>query len=96
MEWLSSEVLQRLLYKTGMFNGVKSPIVPLMEPEYAARNIMAAIEKEARVAVITRLIPFPYHFARLMQGLLPTKFFDWFFGHVFGIYHSMDNFTGKR
>lgn len=28
--------------------------------------------------------------------LLPTKFFDWFFGQVFGIYHTMDNFTGRK
>ena len=82
--------------KTGMFEGVKSPIVPLMEPEYAARHIIRSIERNKRVSVITRLIPFPYHFVRLMQGILPTKLFDWFFGEVFGIYHSMDNFTGRR
>lgn len=65
-------------------------------PEYAARKIIRAIEKNKRVAVITRLIPFPYHFVRLMQGVLPTKLFDLIFGQIFGIYHSMDNFTGKK
>lgn len=82
--------------KTGMFDGVRSPIVPLMKPEYAARQIIRSIERNKRVRVITKLIPFPYHFVRLMQGILPTKVFDWFFGEVFGIYHSMDNFTGRR
>lgn len=82
--------------KTGMFNGVKSPIVPLMEPEYAARKIIRAIECDKRFKLVTRLIPFPYHFIRTMQGILPTKVFDWLFGQVFGIYHSMDNFTGRR
>ena len=67
-----------------------------MESEYAARKIIDAIERNRRIAVVTRLIPFPYHFVRLMQGILPTKFFDWFYGEVFGIYHSMDNFTGKK
>ncbi len=82
--------------KTGMFDGVKSPIVPLMKPEWAARQIVRAIEQNKRVKVVTKLIPFPYHFVRFMQGIMPTKVFDWFFGQVFGIYHSMDNFTGRR
>ena len=82
--------------KTGMFDGVKSPIVPLMKHEWAARQIIRAIERNKRVKVVTKLIPFPYHFVRFMQGIMPTKVFDWFFGQVFGIYHSMDNFTGRR
>ena len=81
--------------KTGMFNGVKSPIVPLMKPEYAARQTIRAIERGDTVKVLTKLIPIPYHFVRLMQGILPIKAFDWIFGQVFGIYHSMDNFTGR-
>ncbi|MBO5881194.1 MAG: SDR family NAD(P)-dependent oxidoreductase [Paraprevotella sp.] len=82
--------------KTGMFDGVQSPIVPLMEPEYAARHIIKAIEKNKKMAVVTKLIPFPYHFVRLMQGILPTVPFDWLFGKVFGFYHSMDHFTGRK
>ena len=82
--------------KTGMFNGVKSPIVPLMKPEYAARQIIRAIEKDSLVKGVTKLIPVPYHFVRFMQGILPIRLFDWVFGEVFGIYHSMDNFTGRK
>ena len=82
--------------KTGMFDGVKSPIVPLMKPEYAARQIIRAIEKNSLVKVVTKLIPLPYHFVRFMQGILPVRLFDWVFGEVFGIYHSMDNFTGRK
>ena len=82
--------------KTGMFDGVKSPIVPLMKPEYAARQIIRAIEKDSLVKVVTKLIPLPYHFVRFMQGILPVRLFDWVFGEVFGIYHSMDNFTGRK
>ena len=78
-----------------MFEGVKSPIVPLMKPEYAARQIIRAIERDKILMVVTKLIPFPYHFVRLMQGILPTKLFDFIFGQIFGIYHSMDKFTGR-
>ena len=100
MEQLKSKVkittIAPYYIKTGMFDGVKSPIVPLMKPKYAARQIIRAIEKNKRVAVITKLIPFPYHFVRFMQGIMPTKIFDWFFGEIFGIYHSMDKFTGRK
>ena len=41
-------------------------------------------------------IPFSFHFIRFWQAVLPTGFFDWFFGRVFGIYHTMDNFTGRK
>ena len=59
-------------------------------------RIIRAIERNNRVKVITKLIPFPLHFVRFMQGILPIKAFDWIFGQVFGIYHSMDNFTGRK
>ena len=81
---------------TGMFDGVKSRVLPLLKPEYAARQIIRAIERDKRMKMLMRWIPVPHHFVRLMQGLLPTRFFDWLFGQVFGIYHTMDNFTGRR
>lgn len=81
---------------TGMFDGVKSRVLPLLKPEYAAHQIIRAIEKDKRMKMLMRWIPVPHHFVRLMQGLLPTRLFDWLFGQVFGIYHTMDNFTGRR
>ena len=41
-------------------------------------------------------IPFGFHFIRFWQAILPTKVFDFLFGEVFGIYHAMDNFTGRK
>ncbi len=81
---------------TGMFDGVKSPILPLLKPHYAAKQIIRAIEKNKDFKVLMRCIPIPFHFIRLMQGMLPTSWFDWIFGQVFGIYHAMDNFTGRK
>lgn len=78
--------------KTGMFDGVKSRIIPILSPEYVARKILNAIEKNKSF----RGIPFGYHFIRLCQGFLPTRLFDWFFGEVVGIYHTMDKFTGRK
>lgn len=81
---------------TGMFDGVRSPILPLLKPHYAAKQIIRAIESNNNFKVLMRWIPCPHHFIRLMQGLLPSRLFDWLFGQVFGIYHTMDNFTGRK
>ena len=77
---------------TGMFDGVKSSIIPVLKPEYVSRKILKAIEKNKIFAGI----PFGSHFIRFWQAILPTRVFDWFFGEVFGIYHTMDKFTGRK
>lgn len=78
--------------KTGMFEGVKSPIIPILKPEYVARKVISAIEKNKNFAGI----PFGFHFIRFWQAFLPSRVFDFFFGQVFGIYHAMDKFTGRN
>ncbi len=77
---------------TGMFDGVKSRIIPILKPEYVSRKIIGAIEKNKSF----KGIPFGFHFIRFWQAILPTRIFDWFFGEVFGIYHAMDGFTGRK
>ena len=77
---------------TGMFDGVKSPIIPVLKPEYVSRRVIRAIERNRTF----RGIPFGFHFIRFWQAMLPTRVFDWLFGEVFGIYHSMDAFTGRK
>ena len=77
---------------TGMFDGVRSRIIPILKPEYAARKIIRAIERNKSF----KGIPFGFHFIRFWQFILPTRVFDWFFGEVMGIYHAMDEFTGRK
>ena len=77
---------------TGMFNGVKSPLLPILKPEPTARKIIRAIEHNRTF----RGIPFGFHFIRFWQAILPIRIFDFVFGTVFGIYHAMDNFTGRK
>ena len=76
---------------TGMFDGVKSPIIPILKPEYVSRKVLRAIEKNKNFAGI----PFGFHFIRFWQAFLPSRVFDFLFGKVFGIYHAMDKFTGR-
>lgn len=77
---------------TGMFDGVKSRIFPILKPEPTARKIIKAIEKNRNF----KGVPFGYHFIRFCQALLPTSIFDYIFGEVVGIFHAMDNFTGRK
>ena len=77
---------------TGMFDGVKSPIIPILKPEYVAKRVIRAIERNKSF----KGIPFGLHFIRFWQFLLPTRVFDWLFGEVMGIYHTMDAFTGRK
>ena len=76
---------------TGMFRGVRS-IFPILKPEPTAKKIIRAIERNTIFAGI----PFNYHFIRFWQAILPLRVFDWLFGTVFGIYRTMDHFTGRK
>ena len=76
---------------TGMFNGVKTPLLPIQQPEPTAKKILRAIERNDPF----RGSPFGLHFIRFWQAILPIRLFDFIFGTVFGIYHAMDNFTGR-
>ena len=77
--------------KTGMFAGASAPfLTPLLEPDYAARRILQAVESNTSMLCmppIVRLVPTLY-------ALLPTPLFDAICGRFFGIYRSMDHFQG--
>lgn len=77
---------------TGMFDGVESPIFPILDPEKTAKKIISAIERNQDFCGL----PWGFHFVRFMQGILPTKLFDFVFGTVFGIFKAMDHFTGRK
>ena len=77
---------------TGMFDGVRSKVFPILDPEKTSAKIIKAVERNKDFAGI----PFSFHFIRLMEGMLPQRVFDWFYGDVFGIYNVMDGFRGRR
>ena len=77
---------------TGRFDGVRSRIIPVLKPEYVAGRVIKGIERNRTFCGI----PFGFHFIRFWQAILPTRVFDWLFGELFGIYHTMDAFTGRK
>jgi len=77
---------------TGMFDGVKSPLIPILKPVPTARKIIRAIERDSillRMPAITNLLP-------LLRGILPQRVFDLVVGRFFGIYKSMSEFKGRK
>ncbi len=76
---------------TGMFNGIRS-FFKVQNPDTVARKVVRSIERNCNF----RGIPFPFHFIRLMQGLLPFRLFDPIFGDICGLYSVMDHYTGRR
>lgn len=76
---------------TGMFAGVKSPLMlPILDPEKAVNKIISAIEKDklfVRIPLLVNFLPF-------VRGILPARTFDWFAGRVLGVYESMAGFAG--
>lgn len=76
---------------TGMFEGVRSKVLPILKPEKVARQIIEAIEKEKRMLAL----PLSYRMIRMTQAILPTRVYDWIMEDVLGIYRTMDHFKGR-
>ncbi len=89
---ISITTIMPFYINTGMFDGVKSKLLPILEPEQTSERIIKAIENETKMLAM----PLPYWFIRLSQGILPLPAFDWVMANVFGIYDTMKDFKGRR
>lgn len=77
---------------TGMFDGVKSKLLPILNPEKVAQKIISNIEKGKN----RTSLPLPGWIIRLCQGLLPLPLYDFVMGDIFGIYDTMNDFKGRK
>lgn len=76
---------------TGMFDGVRSRLIPILQPEDVARRILRAVARDAvflHMPGIVRLLP-------LLRGLLTTRALDFVLNRIFGVASSMDQFKGR-
>lgn len=96
MEQLQKEIsittIMPFYINTGMFDGVKSKLIPILEPEPTAEKIIKAVENKRKILAM----PLPYWFIRLSQGLLPLPIFDWVMENIFGVYDTMKYFKGRK
>ena len=75
-----------------MFKGVRSPVVPILKPETAAKKIIAGVKKNKifiRMPRVVYLLP-------ILKGILPQRWLDLIVGKWFGFHKSMDTFKGKQ
>jgi short-subunit dehydrogenase len=76
---------------TGMFDGVKSRIVPIVTPQKAVDKIIKGIENNQLYVRMPGIVYIIY----LVKGLLPIRWFDTVVGRWFGMHQSMDEFKGR-
>ncbi len=78
--------------RTGMFEGAKSaPLLPILDP--------AEVVDEAWKATLAGrpfvVMPKTVQLSEILKGVVPTDVRDFLADRVFGVYHTMDDFTGR-
>jgi all-trans-retinol dehydrogenase (NAD+) len=77
---------------TGMFTGARGPaLAPVLEPGYVVDRVWRAMLDGAPLVEL----PWSVGLSRALRGLLPTRMFDRIVGDGFGVYRSMERFTGR-
>lgn len=90
-EYIKTTVVCPYYISTGMFSGVFSKIIPILEPEYVAEEIVHGIRLNKPIVVV----PWWCAFLITLKTLLPVKGYM-YLSHVFGFNCSMDQFEGRR
>lgn len=79
--------------KTGMFDGARSaPLLPLLEPDDVVSQTWSAMLRGQPLLVMPRTAML----SEVTKGVLPVGVRDFIADKVLGIYHTMDDFTGRR
>ena len=89
---ISVTTIMPFYINTGMFDGVKSKLLPILEPEPTAEKIIKSIENKTKMLAM----PMPYWFIRFSQGIMPIPLFDWVMKNIFGVYDTMKDFRGRK
>lgn len=78
---------------TGMFEGVKAPLLtPILKTEDIVNRMLKGVSKRKR----SIKAPFMVRLTPILKGILPASFFDWIAGRIFGVYQTMDSFKGRN
>ena len=78
---------------TGMFAGAKGPLLmPIMKPDYVVWRVWTEMIRGKKYLLI---LPPMARVSTLVKGILPQGAYDWVADKIFGVYHTMDQFTGR-
>lgn len=79
--------------KTGMFDGARGPLLtPLMEPGAVTERVWRAMKEGTPML----MMPWTVKLSTALRGVLPLAAWDVVAGRVFGVYKSMEHFTGRK
>ncbi|MGG5171052.1 SDR family oxidoreductase [Pseudarthrobacter sp. J1738] len=79
--------------KTGMFEGARGPLLtPLLEPEDVTERVWKAMKAATPIV----MMPWTVKLSTALRGVLPVAAWDVVADKVFGVYKSMDHFTGRK
>ncbi len=77
---------------TGMFEGVKGPLMtPIMQPDYVVNRVWKAMKAGKGML----MLPWTVTMSKVLKGILPQRAFDVVADKVFGVYNTMEHFTGR-
>jgi short-subunit dehydrogenase len=77
---------------TGMFAGARGPLLtPVMTPEYVVNRVWKAMLAGSPML----MLPWSVGLSKALRGILPLPVWDAVAGSVFGVYRSMEKFTGR-
>jgi all-trans-retinol dehydrogenase (NAD+) len=76
---------------TGMFSGVQSRIIPILDPDFVADQSILAIRTNKEMLIL----PWWCSFLATLKTILPSKGFL-HLSKVFGLNCSMDDFKGRN
>lgn len=79
--------------KTGMFEGARGPLLtPLLEPVPVTERVWRAMKEGTPML----MMPWTVKLSSALRGVLPLAAWDVVAGRVFGVYKSMEHFTGRK
>ena len=77
---------------TGMFEGVKGPLMtPIMQPDYVVNRVWKAMTDGKGML----MLPWTVTMSKVLKGILPQRAFDVVADKIFGVYNTMEHFTGR-
>lgn len=77
--------------RTGMFEGAKSaPLLPILDPADVVDEAWKGTLAGRPFVVLPRTV----QLSEILKGVVPTDVRDFLADRIFGVYHTMDDFTG--
>jgi len=78
--------------RTGMFDGARSaPLLPILDPAEVVEEAWAAMLAGRPFVVMPKTVML----SEMLKGVVPTGVRDFIADHVIGVYHTMEDFTGR-